>query len=59
MDHDMGYLVLLVLAVPFAVGAGFMVAIATGVFHEPSPAEEAASNYRTSWKSARSNRCVG
>jgi hypothetical protein len=53
MDHSMGYIVLLILAVPFVVGSGFILSIATGLFHEPTPAEAAARSYAASWKSAR------
>jgi hypothetical protein len=54
MEHDMGYVVLLaLLAAPLAVVWFFILAIATGLIHEPTPAESVAQNYAISWKSTR------
>jgi hypothetical protein len=50
MEHDMGYVVLLLLAAPLAVVWLFILAIATGLIHEPTAAESVAHNYGTSWK---------
>jgi hypothetical protein len=53
MEHEMGYCLLLaLLAVPLAVVSFFILAIATGLIHEPTSAESAARNYAASWKSA-------
>jgi hypothetical protein len=52
METGMGYIVLLLLAVPFVVGSGFILAIATGLIHEPTGTESVAYCYGQSWKSA-------
>lgn len=52
MDQSMGYLILLaVAAVPAGLFGMFLLAIATGVIHEPTPIESVANNYAASWKS--------
>ena len=48
----MGYVILALFTVPFFVVFGFMLLIATGVFHERDETEEVAHNYRLSWKTA-------
>lgn len=48
----MGYLVLLgILSLPFLVLWCFMLAMAMGLFHERTDAENIAHNYADSWKS--------
>ena len=48
----MGYFILLgMLALPFIAIWCFMLAIATGIFHEPTEAESIAHNYQLSWRS--------
>jgi len=48
----MGYLILLaVAAVPAGLFGMFLLAIATGVIHEPTAIETVAHSYRDSWKS--------
>ncbi|MCB9892869.1 MAG: hypothetical protein H6839_00300 [Planctomycetes bacterium] len=50
----MGYLVLLaVLAAPFGLLGLMLLAMATGVIHEPTPAEAVAHNYGQSWKAGK------
>lgn len=49
--RTMGYLILLgLLALPFAVMWAFMLAIATGIFREPTETQNIAHNYRLSWQ---------
>lgn len=51
MEPDMGYLILFaLLAVPLLTVGAFLLAMAAGLIHEPTPAESAARNYATSWK---------
>ena len=52
MDHDMGYLILLAAAAtPFGLLACLLLAMATGIIHVRSPAENVAHSYGDSWKS--------
>lgn len=54
MEHDMGYVVLLLLlGVPAAVVGAAILAFATGLIREPTATESVAHSYGTSWKSTR------
>lgn len=57
MDKPMGYLILLAIAAIAAIPAGmfgtFLLAMATGVIHEPTAIETVAHNYGLSWKTGR------
>ena len=51
MDHEMGYFILLaILAIPAGLVCGIVLAIATGIIHEPTNAEAIAQSYGNSWK---------
>jgi hypothetical protein len=48
----MGYLILLAIAaIPAGLLGTFLLAMATGVIHEPTAIETVAHNYGDSWKS--------
>lgn len=54
MDQSMGYLILLAIAaIPAGLLGAFLLAMATGVIHEPTPIETVAHNYGLSWKTGR------
>lgn len=54
MDQSMGYLILLAIAaVPAGLLGTFLLAMATGVIHEPTAIETVAHNYGLSWKTGR------
>ncbi|MCB9933885.1 MAG: hypothetical protein H6841_10740 [Planctomycetes bacterium] len=54
MDQPMGYIILLAIAaVPTGLFGMFLLAIATGVIHEPTAIETVAHNYGLSWKTGR------
>lgn len=54
MDQPMGYIILLAIAaVPTGLLGTFLLAIATGVIHEPTPIQTVAHNYGLSWKTGR------
>jgi len=54
MDQPVGYLILLAIAaIPAGLFGTFLLAMATGVIHEPTAIETVAHNYRLSWKTGR------
>jgi hypothetical protein len=54
MDIGMGYVLLALLVAPMALLWLFILAIVTGLLHEPTAVQTVAQAYRQSWKSITS-----